>query len=366
MPIFTDKKNELLAIILTAILLFGIFIFLIYQVSCNKEGIKIGNFEMSPGQVIEKKEGLKEKSVEFNEQINLMNEILKEELPCALKNRIAKLIYIRRKDINKAEELLRTFEQFNELSYGEQVDFMKKVIRYFSKKINPSRYIDYSKIAKEIITTNKMGILMADTKEKDKEIEGLKKQIAQLKKDKGEIESLYAQAEKIIKQNKLDMGILRKDSITNVSILASLNSQNASLKKEKKKLEKEMESYNLIRIKNCSFIVPNCRSQKKGAYLLGCMKSIELKFVANYNIPPENKSEIVRIVFTLPTTDPSKNLIKKRIVKVKIGEETKVLFNEPNYKFIEGFYTVQIFYDKTSTIIPLEIKNLRAKKWISK
>lgn len=365
MPIFADKDNERTAIRIIALFIFSILLFFGYQSGCNKRGLKIGNIELSSQEVLEKKEELNEKVSEFREQKKAINTISKNELPTILKDSIATLNYIREKDLNQGEELLTTFEKFNELSYNEQVSLIEKVLNYLSKKVYPNRYKDFGDIAKNIVTTNKMEILASDNKKKDLEIDGLEKEVAQLTKDKQQIETLYAQANKIIEQIKHDLEILRKDSVNNATLIADKQMQIVSLKEDKKKLKEEMDSYTLIRIKNCSFTSPGCRSKKDASYIVGCMKSLEVTFIVNYNNPSAiGKSETVKVVFMLPTEDPSKNLTKEKTVVANIGQETKVTFDEPNYKYIVGLYTAQIIHDKTSTTIPIEIKDLTAKKWL--
>ncbi len=159
MAIFVDKNNEKNAIRIAGALAFTVFSFIGYQIGCNKSKFKIYGVEVTPQLVEQKREDVKDKVNEFKEQLKILNAISKDELPTVLKDSIAKLIYIRQKDINQAEELLTTFEKFNDLSENDKVSFMEKVLNYLSQKVYPNRYKDFGDIAKNIVTNNKMEIL---------------------------------------------------------------------------------------------------------------------------------------------------------------------------------------------------------------
>lgn len=370
MPLFVDKNNErrfiwFIIILISAIVLLLFYYFFIREVKIQDGGIQYPNehIKNTKSQLVGWRKA-------FKSQVDTVYKVSQEDLPRVLADSLATLEMLRQKDINRADELLKKFDHIEEMSPEEQSSLINEVYTYLFEKVNPEKYLDFGRVAKEMVTSNKFEILNIESKKNEDIIKKLNEQVNQLSKDKTTLEKLYSAAKKLLEKSTRDLALLQADTLNKgVSIkekdllIGSQKEQINDLSELTEKLETDMKSVNKVSVKNSTFTAPGAKSKSDGSYIVGKMSSLEFKSIVYHNIPSQtDKAESIRVVFTLPSGVAGKTIIYEEKKTVLVGQEFVVKYNNPKYKFQEGEYYVQLFHDNTSTIIPINKLSISAKK----
>jgi len=260
-----DIKTRRYIVVFLGIIIILIVIIVGIVLIFKEPNIKFGSeLEITPKQAKEK-EQLSAHHKELKEGLQVLKQLPIKSLPRTLKDSIAKLIYLQTTDLNQADELLQTYEIYDKLSKNERIEFIGKVLSYLSEKSHPLRQKNYVEIARRIVSSNN----------EQMRIDSINRELERSKKRVGEMENLINKLSNkyqidLQRNNQLLFSLIN-DSAKNGPRIDSLKSEIIRLREEKEQLLNDMQLYYPLRITNCSFASPGCRSKKDGSYLVGCM-----------------------------------------------------------------------------------------------
>jgi hypothetical protein len=284
-------------------------------------------------------------TTQYHNQVTKTKEIYNTTEDVLLRDSLRKLIRAREDDISLAEDVLNQYSRIQQMDMSEKKQFVEQTINYFSSKVNPTRKLDYSLIASNLVNEKTIlekdfamqaYTLTFDTLKKQigtKEIQ-IKKFLEQLKTKIAEINSLEGY-----------ISSYKKDSIFNRVTIDSLEHAIGNAYEAKQSLENTIDNYVPIRSQGTTVLLPQCKSRADGSYKINCAKSngLKLKFKPVSNTDPTNKEVKLKIFFSYPSNDPGKVSVKKIPVQAILNKEEIISLSE-NISFLPGMYYVQIFY----------------------
>ena len=406
----TEKENKKTKYILTFLFLtiMGLGFLYVYHNAASSEGVfsvekDSLNIKLKKSDIVNQQGELKDHEVELQNQVTTL-ELLKKTIKenAGLTRTVDSLITLRRDDLSKAKELSLRFQIFNDLDGKEQNDFLAEVYTFLSKEKNPRLYVDVGAKAKSMIDSDKIARLVSQNKTYEQnynslltEVQNLRSENRILRKRLREVsdryedlkskfarqEELYEDSQRMLK-NQRKMAEQLQEQIEGFSEIDTtlFAEEIAKLKDEKKRLEVSNENLEQdvevlhndakkmvkLGIKNIIFEpLGTKRRANDGTYKLSQIEELYVSFTPKANVPSLNNSkEKLRIVYSIPIKGSNDFKIIEQEWNVVLGQPISRIIRPP-LDFSDGLYTVQVFHDKTSSSIPLDIGKFPVRKFTS-
>lgn len=288
------------------------------------------------------------------------NENLRDSL-----NNIAKK---RMDDINEITDYINQLKIYKTLNPEEKTDLITNIAKFLVGDENLE--LDLGIIAQnltfkevELKLDSTMGLQATLFKENKRlicEIDGLKRDIEFIEKEKNKIKELYAETIEQLENWERLIVELEKGTFDLEEEIAFITKNRDDIKKRADRLEEDLKKVFPARVEGLSFKPINAKRRKDESYKLRNIKEgFSVSFKLNYNKPTSLKRDSVLIVYKIPNIF-GEIIEKKQYKKVKLGSDVSFTFDDIK-SYGKGLYIIQIIHEKSSKNIPLERREFEVK-----